>query len=59
MGVRRLFAAWPDSVVTRLKVQQRLAAPYHDVLDLGDEDGVVASVLRSLQATFEIGQRTV
>ena len=42
-----------------LKIQQGLAFPYHNVLDFGDEDRVIARILGRMQSALQIGQRAV
>ena len=58
-GWRQVLNAFADFTVLAAKEEQRLSVAHDDLLDLGDEDGVITGILRGVQAAFQICQRAV
>ena len=56
---RQRLHALADFAVLAAKEEQRLSIANDDLLDLGDEDGVITGVLRGVQAALQICQRAV
>lgn len=56
-------AAWlhalSDFAVLAAEEQKRAAISHDDLFDLGDEDGVIAGILSSVQPAFQVGQRAM
>src|SRR5882672_1568461 len=54
-SVRHILADLP---VFAAEKQQRLSLAHHHILDFRNKDGMVASLLRRLQAAFQISEGT-
>src|SRR6266478_846738 len=55
---RRFLSAFNRPILGPV-IKQRIALAYHDLLDFCDKDGMVARILRRVQAAFEVSQGAV